>query len=140
MQHVFFITKTYTLYHIPFNPNLGGLFRDLLCGEGKNTPFLKYVRIILETWNLERKYRNICCFRKCTFYYQGPLKVVINKNLRIADHASEIRLSDCSRLAINRKIDDDIIISWHYVMDIFFSDFAMFVLLILVTGSSFMSK
>ena len=128
MQHVFFITKTYTLYHIPFNPNMCRLFRDFFCGGGKNTPFLKHIRIMLQSWNLERKYRNICCFRKYTFYYQDPLnfvdanffckisaffgksstwtqravleifssvfsfckiKVVINKNLRITDHASE---------------------------------------------------
>ena len=35
-------------------------------GEGKITPVLKLVRILLETWNLARKYARICRFRKYT--------------------------------------------------------------------------
>ena len=40
--------------------------------EGKITPCLKLVRIMLETWNLLRKYTHIFSFRKYTFYYQDP--------------------------------------------------------------------
>ena len=60
-----------------FNANLGGLFRDSFRGRGDDLPrpppshtpttYLKFVRIILETWNLVRKYTHICSFRKYTF-------------------------------------------------------------------------
>ena len=52
-----------------FNSNLGGLFRGSFWGEvGKITPpSLKLVRIVLETWNLVRKYTHISSFRKYTF-------------------------------------------------------------------------
>ena len=40
---------------------------------GKMTPFLKLVRIIIETWNFVRKYTHIFSFRKYTFQYQVPL-------------------------------------------------------------------
>ena len=60
------------------NPNLGGLFRGLVCfevggGGCKITPYLKLVRIMLETSNLACKYTDICSFRKYTFYYQDLL-------------------------------------------------------------------
>ena len=43
-------------------------------GESKVTPScLKIVRIMLETWNLVRKYTHICSFRKYTFCYKGPV-------------------------------------------------------------------
>ena len=51
-------------------------------GGGKITPpppihpRLKLVRIILETWNLVRKFTPICSFRKYTFQCQGPLHFV----------------------------------------------------------------
>ena len=35
-------------------------------GGGKITPVLKHVRILLETWNLARKYARICRLRKYT--------------------------------------------------------------------------
>ena len=35
-------------------------------GGGKITPVLKLVRILLETWNLARKYARICRLRKYT--------------------------------------------------------------------------
>ena len=42
------------------NPNLGGLFKGLfrgvVGGGGKITPYLKLVIIMLETWNLVHKY------------------------------------------------------------------------------------
>ena len=60
------------------NPNLAGLFR--VCFEvvvGKITPlpppYLKLVRIMLETWNLVCMYTHKLSFRKYTFMYQGPL-------------------------------------------------------------------
>ena len=40
--------------------NLGGV-------GGKITPYLKLVRIILESWNLAYKYTPICSLRKYTF-------------------------------------------------------------------------
>ena len=51
------------------NPNLGGLFRGLFWEGGgvKLPPYLKLVRITLETSNLARKYTPICSFRKYTF-------------------------------------------------------------------------
>ena len=39
----------------------------------KLPPCLKLVRIVLETWNLVRKFTHICSFRKYTFEYQGLL-------------------------------------------------------------------
>ena len=50
--------------------NLGGLFRGPVWGGGGAITLpscLKLVRIMLETWNLVRKYTNICSFRKYTF-------------------------------------------------------------------------
>ena len=38
---------------------------------------LKLVRIMLEIWNLARKYIHICKFRKYMFPYQGPLILLI---------------------------------------------------------------
>ena len=52
-----------------FNPNLGGIFKGSFWGgvDGKITPCLKLVRIMLETWNLARKYKSICIFKKYIF-------------------------------------------------------------------------
>ena len=63
-----------------FNPTLGGLFRGCsFWGEGGGG--LEFVRIMLETWNLVRKYTPICSFRKYNFYHQGPLKFAdVSKN------------------------------------------------------------
>ena len=36
-------------------------------------PFLKLVTIMLEAWNLVRKYTHMFSFRKYTFWYQDPL-------------------------------------------------------------------
>ena len=55
------------------NPNLGGLFRASFWGlrlEGwgdKITLCLKPITIMLETWNVTRKYTHICSFRKYSF-------------------------------------------------------------------------
>ena len=53
----------------------GGLFRGSFWGGWgrKITPCLKLVRIMLETWNLIRKFTRTCTFRNYTFQYQGPL-------------------------------------------------------------------
>ena len=53
------------------------------------------------------------------------------------DHASRIWFPDCSKLAINRKNDNDITIRWHDVIVTFFY-VAVFLLSSLVTGPSFM--
>ena len=51
-----------------FNPRLSGWVR-LEVGGRQNypAPCLNLVRNMLETWNLVRKYKNICNFRKYTF-------------------------------------------------------------------------
>ena len=56
------------------NPNLGGLFRGPLWDVRERVklplpprPYLKLVRIMLESWKLARKYTHICNFRKYTF-------------------------------------------------------------------------
>ena len=46
---------------------LGVCFEVGWRGGGKITPFLKLIRIMLETWNLARKYTRIFSFRKYTF-------------------------------------------------------------------------
>ena len=86
---------------------------------------LKLVRIMLETWNLVRKYTH-------------NEKVTINENVSFTDHASGIRLSHFSKLVINLKNDNDISICWHVVIDNFF-DPVLFLLSSLVTGPSFMT-
>ena len=50
-------------------PNLYGLPRGSFCsgGGGGITPCLKLVIIMLETWNLLRKYTQKCSFRKYNF-------------------------------------------------------------------------
>ena len=62
-----------------FNSNMFGLFRGSfwggwgMGGGDEITPWLKLVRIMLETWNFVRKFTRICSFRKYTFQYQGFL-------------------------------------------------------------------
>ena len=41
------------------------------------------------------------------------IKVTINENVSFLDYVCRIRLSDCSKLAINRKNDNDVTIYWH---------------------------
>ena len=66
------------------------------------------------------------------------IKAVINKELKITDHAFEIRLADCSKLAINQENNNEVIICRHDVIANFFNVFVLF-LSSLVTGPSFMS-
>ena len=54
------------------NPNLGwltpsGTFWGGGGGSKITPPYMKLVRIMLETWNFVRKYPCISSFRKCTF-------------------------------------------------------------------------
>ena len=72
-----------------FNPNLGGLFRGSFCGrrEGELPPFLKLVRIILQNYNLVRKYTHIFSCKKYTFQYPefpnfADLSILFAKNQR----------------------------------------------------------
>ena len=37
-------------------------------------------------------------------------KVAINQNVGIIDHASGVRVPDCSKSTINQKNDDDVVI------------------------------
>ena len=48
------------------------------------------------------------CFR---FFVRE--KVTINETVRIRDHSSRIRLLHCSKLAINRKNENNLTICWH---------------------------
>ena len=41
-----------------------------------NGTSLKFIRIMLETWNFVRKYKYICRFRKYTIYYQDLFNFV----------------------------------------------------------------
>ena len=41
--------------------------------------------------------------------------LTVNENVSSTDHASEIRLPDCSNLAINRKNDIDVIVIYIYL-------------------------
>ena len=47
-------------------------------------------------------------------------KVTSNENISFTDYASGIRLPNCSKLTINRKNDNDVIICWHDVIVHFF--------------------
>ena len=62
-------------------------------------------------------------------------KVTFNENVSFADHASGIRLSDCSKLAINWK--NNILSTWRH-NQIFFG-IPVFLLSSLATGPSFVS-
>ena len=42
-------------------------------------------------------------------------KVIINENVSFTDYASLIRLSDCSKLVINRKNDNDVTVIRHMI-------------------------
>ena len=54
------------------------------------------------------------------------IKAVINKKLKITDHAFEIRLADCSKLAINQENNNEVIICRHDVIANFFNVFVLF--------------
>ena len=77
------------------------------------------------------------CINKVIVYAKFYF-LVINENVRITDHPSGIRLSDCSKSAIGQKNDNGIIICWHEIISNFF-DIVVFYLSSLVTDPSFMS-
>ena len=56
-----------------------GVFSDsYFPAFGLNTErYSEISKIILETWNLVRKYRHICSFRKYTFWYQDLLNFAV---------------------------------------------------------------
>ena len=64
--------------------------------------------------------------------------VTFNQNVRFTDYASGIRLPDYTKLAINWKNDNGVTIFRHDVIVNFF-DIVLFLLSVLVTGSSSMS-
>ena len=123
---------------------------------------------MLQTSNLVRKYKHICGFKKYSFQYQDPLnfadvsifakhqyescvrdslvlfsvfvrqKVTVNENVSFTHYTSELRLPNCSKLAINPKNDNNVTNSditpssdFFYIAVFFFSS--------LVTGPSFKS-
>ena len=59
--------------------------------------------------------------------------------MKFTDYPFEIRLLDCSKLAIDLKKNNDVIICWNDVIVKFF-DVVLFLLSSLVTGLSFLSK
>ena len=61
--------------------------------------------------------------------------MTFNENVNFTDYASGIRLPDCSKLAIDRKNDNDVTICQY---DVIFNDFVLFLSSNLVTGPSFM--
>ena len=65
-------------------------------------------------------------------------KVTIIENITFADSVSGIQPPDCSKLAKNLKNDNDVTIFRNEVIAKFF-DVVLFLLLILVTGPSFIS-
>ena len=65
--------------------------------------------------------------------------MTINENIGFTDYASGIRLPDCSKLAVNWKIDNDVTIFQHdMIFKLFWCCFVS-PLVKLVTGLSFMS-
>ena len=68
-------------------------------------------------------------------------KAAISENVSFTGCASGIRLTDFSKLAINRENDNDVTICRHDVIAVFFFffDVVLFLLSSLVTGPSFMS-
>ena len=64
--------------------------------------------------------------------------VTFNENIRVTDYPSRIRLPDCSKLTINQKNDNEVII-WRHDVIINFFEVLLFILSSLVTGLSFMS-
>ena len=66
------------------------------------------------------------------------LKVFVNKNISFMDYASGIWLLNCSKLAIDWKNGNDVIIIWHDVIVKLFW-WSVFLSSSLFTGPSFMS-
>ena len=64
--------------------------------------------------------------------------VTFNENITFTDYVSVILPPDCSKLSINQKNENKVIIYRHDVIVIFF-DVVLFVLSSLVTGPSFIS-
>ena len=76
-----------------------------------------------------RFFSSVFSFYRIKGYYQWK---------SITDHASWIRLPDCSKLSINQKSGNEATICWHDVIVNFF-ELAVFLLSSLVTSPSFMS-
>ena len=53
-------------------------------------------------------------------FEMGGGKWKCNENVSFANYTSEIRLSDCSKMAINRKKYSDATIYWHHAITKFF--------------------
>ena len=88
--------------------------------------FFKKISIFWQKWYRYSKQQRESC-------------VGDNENVNFADYESGIRLLDCSKLAINRKNDNDVTICRNDVIVNFF-DVVLLLLSILVTGRlSFMS-
>ena len=143
-------------------------------------PFLKLVRVMLETSHLAHKHTPIFSFRRYTFLCLALLnfadvsiflqkislfiqnstftqsnsvscvryflvlfevfvrkKVTFTENITSTDSVSGIRPPDCSKLAKNLEIHNDITIS-DMMASSTFSDVVLFLLSSLVTGPSFM--
>ena len=73
------------------------------------------------------------------FQFFVAYKVAINENVKVKHHESEIRLPDCSKTAINRENNDDIIWLHKETSPSIFFGVVVFLLSSLVFGSRFMS-
>ena len=133
-----------------FNPNLGEFFKGLFWGgvRGggggggvKSPPCLKLIRIMLESLlklNLHTKLYVSLVSENIPFSTKAFLILPINESISFANYASRIRLSDCSKLTINQKNDNDITIFRHDAIVKFF-EVVLFLLSSLVTIPSFIS-
>ena len=65
-------------------------------------------------------------------------KDTIDENINFTGYGSRIQLPDCSKLAVNWKNGNDIIIFWHDIIVTRFDD-VLFLLSSLTTGANFIS-
>ena len=75
----------------------------------------------------------------CQGFFSSVFSFCETKGNCQRNYASGIRFSDCSKLAINWKNDNDITIFWHDVSVNFFFDVVLFLLPSSGIGPSFMS-
>ena len=125
--HIFSFRKYTTWYQDPLSFTDVSIFLQKLC-------------IFWQKQYLYSKQQCESCVRDFLVLFSVFVnrKVAINENVSFTDHASETRLPDGSKLAINWNNDNDVTIYRHEVIVIFF-DAGLFLLSSLVTDLSFMS-
>ena len=125
--HIFSFRKYTTWYQDPLSFTDVSIFLQKLC-------------IFWQKQYLYSKQQCESCVRDFLVLFSVFVKrkVAINENVSFTDHASETRLPDGSKLAINWNNDNGVTIYRHEVIVIFF-DAGLFLLSSLVTDLSFMS-